>query len=319
MESFRLVLEKYQGFIYLIFTLLGTFTGIFWKEFANFIQGLLLPILAILLYSTFCQVKLLHLPRAFLNYKLILASLIGNFVIIPFFVSIILLPIDSLVIKIGIALVLLVPCTDWFVTFSYLGKADTRHAIALLPILLIFQLFLLPFYLFLFFPEVISISIEKEEVINTFLGLIILPLILAFLTQKWADSSIIVNKILNITVWFPVPLVSIVVFVIFSSQAYLIVELRNFLPLLTLIFSVFLVFALVTSKIISKAMNLTSLDGRVLAFNFGTRNSFLVLPIALSLPEELRVTATIVVYQSLIELFGMLLFIRFVPNKIFPY
>ena len=46
----------------------------------------------------------------------------------------------------------------------------------------------------------------------------------------------------------------------------------------------------------------------------GTRNSFIVLPFALSLPAGWEIAAIVVVAQSLTELFGMVFCLWFVPN-----
>ncbi len=253
-----------------------------------------------------------------MNYKLIMAALIGNFIIIPIFIVILLIPVDSLAVKLGISLVLLVPCTDWFITFSHIGKADTKHAIALTPILLFFQILLLPIYMLVIFPDIITIEWDKKRIIKIFLLLILIPLFLALLTQKLADYSKIGSKILSLTSWLPVPLLSLVVFVIFSSQIDMVFQIKDLFVPLTLIFLSFLLFALLLSKILSTLMKLPASDGRVLAFTFGTRNSFLVLPIALALPENFQIAVLINVYQSLVELMGMLVFIKIVPRWIFP-
>ncbi|MFN3472212.1 MAG: arsenic resistance protein, partial [Aquificaceae bacterium] len=156
----RLLLEKYQAFIYLVFIILGVVLGSKYPTYIKPLENTLFFVIAFLLYATFCQVPLAHLPKAFLNYRLLFASLVGNFILVPLFVGLILLPIDSMAVKVGIAMVLLVPCTDWFITFSYLGKAQTKHAIALLPILLFLQLILLPFYLLIFFPHLVEVELD---------------------------------------------------------------------------------------------------------------------------------------------------------------
>ncbi|MFN3870340.1 MAG: arsenic resistance protein [Aquificaceae bacterium] len=318
MSWLRLVLEKYQAIIYMVFIILGVVLGSTHPTYIKPLEGVLLFVIAILLYSTFCQVPLAHLPRSFLNYRLLLGSLVGNFVFVPLFVALILLPIDSMAVKVGIALVLLVPCTDWFITFSYLGKADTKHAIALLPILLFLQLILLPFYMVILFPQLVAIELDWLRFIKVFFELIIVPLFFAYITQRFADFSPMGVKFLNFIGWLPIPLISLIVFIIFGSQVETFFHIEKLLSLLTLIFSLYLIFALFLSRFIAKVAKLPSKDGRVLAFNLGTRNSFLVLPIALALPEGFQGALFVIVYQSLVELLGMLLFIHIVPRWFFP-
>ncbi|MFN4013508.1 MAG: arsenic resistance protein [Aquificaceae bacterium] len=318
MPWLRLLLEKYQAFIYLVFIILGVALGSKHPTYIKPLENMLSFVIAFLLYATFCQVPLAHLPKAFLNYRLLLASLVGNFILVPLFVGLILLPIDSMAVKVGIAMVLLVPCTDWFITFSYLGKAQTKHAIALLPILLFLQLILLPFYLLIFFPHLVEVELDRVKFIKVFFGLIAFPLFLAYITQRLVDFSPVAVKLLNLTGWLPVPLISLIVFIIFGSYVETLFHLEGYLLSLTFVFSLYLVFALFLSKLLARAAKLTKEDGRVLAFNLGTRNSFLVLPIALALPEGFQETVFVIVYQTLIELLGMLFFVHIVPRRVFP-
>lgn len=55
-------------------------------------------------------------------------------------------------------------------------------------------------------------------------------------------------------------------------------------------------------------------DTRALIFSGATRNSLVVLPLAMALPVELAIAPLAVVTQTLIELVGMLVFVRLVPK-----
>lgn len=48
----------------------------------------------------------------------------------------------------------------------------------------------------------------------------------------------------------------------------------------------------------------------------GTRNSFVVLPIALALPQGWEIVITIVVIQPLIELAAMTVYLWWVPHRL---
>jgi len=63
---------------------------------------------------------------------------------------------------------------------------------------------------------------------------------------------------------------------------------------------------------------MTTEAGRTLAFNVSTRNSFVVLPLALALPSGWEATATVIVLQTLIELLGMIIYVWIIPKHIFP-
>ena len=49
-------------------------------------------------------------------------------------------------------------------------------------------------------------------------------------------------------------------------------------------------------------------------FSTGTRNSFVVLPLALALPSEWNVAVAVILNQAFAEMLGMLVFIRSVPG-----
>ncbi|MGB7363451.1 MAG: arsenic resistance protein, partial [Rhodococcus sp. (in: high G+C Gram-positive bacteria)] len=55
---------------------------------------------------------------------------------------------------------------------------------------------------------------------------------------------------------------------------------------------------------------------RALVFSGATRNSLVVLPLALALPPALSLAAVVVVTQTLVELIGMVLYVRYVPRLV---
>ncbi|MNJ62036.1 hypothetical protein D3C77_578560 [compost metagenome] len=71
----------------------------------------------------------------------------------------------------------------------------------------------------------------------------------------------------------------------------------------------------VAARLVSALFRLDARAGRALIFSAGTRNSLVVLPFALALPETLRgVVSAVIVTQTMVELIGELFYIRFVPH-----
>ena len=70
---------------------------------------------------------------------------------------------------------------------------------------------------------------------------------------------------------------------------------------------------------IGRAFKLPVPQARTLLFTLSTRNSFVVLPFALALPVAWELAAIVIVFQSLIELFGMLALLWLVPRKLLPH
>ncbi len=54
--------------------------------------------------------------------------------------------------------------------------------------------------------------------------------------------------------------------------------------------------------------------GTVVAFSAATRNSLVVLPLALAVPGAVPVLPAVIVAQTLIEFVSMLIYIRLIPR-----
>lgn len=308
-------LERYQVWLYLVAILAGMAIGRASPEHTRQWEVLLWPALAILLYSTFTQVPLNHLGLAFRDRRFLAALLTGNFILMPLIVGALLLLVpDDPAIRLGVLLVLLVPCTDWFISFTHLGGGDSARAIAATPALLIVQLVLLPVYIWLFMGALAIELPAGSHLLPAFFGLLVVPLILAWLTERLTErhghGQILVDRL----GWLPVPLLALVVFLIAGSQVNLVMGSGFLLWSVLLVFVFYLIFAAVIGKGLSGLFRLSPPTGRTLAFSLGTRNSFVMLPLALSLPETWRAAIVIIVFQSLIELFGMVAYLRWLPR-----
>lgn len=315
----RQALEKYQVFVYLAAIGCGLLIGILWPNRIGALEATLWPLLALMLYVTFTQVPLAHLRQAFSDIRFGTAAVVGNFLAIPGIVwGLMFLVPDEPAVRLGVLLVLLVPCTDWFITFTHLGGGDTKHAITFSPISLLLQIILLPFYLWLFLGETFVLTVARQEMFAAFVGFILLPLLGALLTEKWVESSQHPDHLLERLAWLPVPLLALVVLVIAATQVNLVVASIALLGQLLLIFVGFLFAAGLTARLLSGFFRLPPSQGRVLAFSLGTRNSFVVLPLALALPSSFEVTVVAIVFQSLVELLGMVAYLWWVPRRLFP-
>jgi arsenite transporter len=315
----RETLEKYQVLIYLAAIACGLLVGIRLPGQVGVLELVLWPVLGLLLYTTFTQVPLAHVREAFGDPRFIAAAVIGNFILLPFVVfGLMAVAPDAPAARLGILLVLLVPCTDWFITFTHLGGGDTRHAIAFSPVSLILQIVMLPFYLWLFLGSDFATSVAQREMLVAFLGLILLPLLAAFMTEKWAATGAHRGDVIDRLGWLPVPLLAVVVFSIAAAQVGIVMESVGLLGHLLLIFGAFLVIAALLSRGLALMFRLPPRQGRVLAFSLGSRNSFVVLPLALALPSSFELAVVVIVFQSLVELFGMVAYLWWVPKRLFP-
>ncbi|PWE32363.1 bile acid:sodium symporter [Maritimibacter sp. 55A14] len=311
--------ERHQVWIYLAAILLGLALGTLVPGVAGAFEMLLWPVLGLLLFATFTQVPLVHLPQAARDRRFIGAMLAGNFVLVPLLVwALYLFLPDNPAIQLGVLVVLLVPCTDWFITFTHLGRGDALRAAAATPILLFVQIALLPVFLWLFLGDTFLELLAADRVAAAFVTLILLPLAAAFVIERWAETRPGRQHVVGRLGWLPIPLLALVVFLIAASQVD---AVRDALPLLAQvagIYVAYLVAAALFGCTVGCVAGLPAPERRTLIFSFGTRNSFVVLPLVLALGPESSTAAVVIVLQSLVELLGMIAYLWIVPRYLVP-
>ncbi|MBE0403594.1 arsenic resistance protein [Halomonas sp. AOP22-C1-8] len=312
-------IEKHQCWIYLVCIGLGLALGVVSPALADVLEQLLWPLLGLLMYTTFSQIPLLSVVRGLTDGRFMAALLVGNFIAIPAFLGLVVawLPLSPAVL-VGVLLVLLVPCTDWFISFTHLGKGDAPRAIAAAPLLLLVQMVALPIYLWLFLGSEWFHLALSTSLIVAFAGLILLPLALAGLTEFAATRHRRIKRAIYHLGILPVPLLAFVVFIIAASQVNHLGGLYHVMAQVVFIFMGFLVFAGWLGRALGRLFRLPNASTRTLAFSFGTRNSFVMLPIALALPGAWQPAVVVIIFQSLVELFGMIFYLRWVPGKLLP-
>ncbi|OAZ89363.1 arsenic resistance protein [Halomonas sp. G11] len=312
----RDTLEKYQVWLYLLAIVAGIGLGSRWETVQAW-DVALWPLLGVLLYATFTQVPLLNISQAFKDRRFMGALSLGNFIVMPLVVwgLTTLFGLEGAVL-LGVLLVLLVPCTDWFISFTHLGQGDSARAIAATPVLLLLQIVLLPLYVALMMGEQFVGAHLLSDLLPAFLGLIVTPLLLAWLTEKGAAQSAALKRGVEVMGWLPVPLLATVVFLIAASQVHVIIGSQEVLWRIAVIFVLYLLAAALVSKTLHTLFRLPAAAGRTLVFSLGTRNSFVVLPLAIALPDIWAAAVVVIVLQSLVELLGMVAYLAWVPRLV---
>ena len=311
-------LERHQVWIYLAAIAAGLAAGVAIPALAPLFEAALWPTLGLLLYATFTQVPLTSLSGAFADRRFIGAVLVGNFVLVPLLVwALLMLVPDDPAIRLGVLLVLLLPCTDWYVTFTHLGGGDTPRAMAVTPVNLIVQLVALPVHLWLFMGEAFLELLAADRIVAVFVTVLLVPLLAAWLTEVWARRNASRIRQIGRLGWLPVPLLALVLCMIAASQVESVVAA---MPVLGQVLGTFLAFLFAAPLIglaLARLARLSAPACRALIYSLGTRNSFLVLPLALALAPQWQTATVVIVFQSLVELFGMLAYLWLLP-KIVP-
>jgi len=184
-ERRRLIYEcngKISNVIILSAVVLGIVLGQ-----VSYIEGVaeyfIVPFLLFMLYGLFLSVPIKDLKNALLNIKFASSSLMINFLWTPLlawglgavFLS------DHPALWIGFIMLILTPCTDWYLAFTGIAKGNIALSAAILPLNLILQVLLLPIYLLLFagVMETVKMSVLVESI----LLVLLLPFVLATLTR----------------------------------------------------------------------------------------------------------------------------------------
>jgi len=312
-------LQRQQVGVYAVAVLLAIAVGVGRPQTAPAIERLIDPVLAVLLYVTFLEIPFVRLRRAFTNGRFMAAALGMNFLVVPVVVWGLtrFLPREPVVL-VGVFMVLLTPCIDYVITFAELAGGNSEQITATTPALMLVQLLLLPVYLWLFMGAEIAAVIEAGPFVEAFLFIIALPLTLAWLTEVWADRSPRGEYWQETMGWFPVPMLGATLFVVIASQLPRVQDSIAQIAAVVPVYVAFLVVMPVLGRLAAGLFHMDVGDSRALVFTSVTRNSLVVLPLALALPEGYAVAPAVVVTQTLVELTGMVVLTRAVPAWLLP-
>lgn len=308
-------LEQNQIPLYFVAVALAAVLGLLVPSAAGALEALVTPAIAVLMYAMFLQIPFLDLRAGLGNRRFMGALLLANFVLVPLLVwagtrGL----VEHPAVLVGALLVLLTPCIDYVVVFTHLGKGDARLTLAATPVLLLVQLALLPLYLALMLGGAGHVEISVAPFVEAFVLLIALPLLLAVATSAGARRSAVVSKWNDAWAWLPVPAMALVLVAVIGSQIGVVASrLDDLLPVVP-VYVGFALLAPLLGWFVARLFRLSTGEARAVTFSAATRNSLVVLPLALALPESIRaLAAAAVITQTLVELVSELVYVRAVP------
>ncbi|OCW21309.1 arsenic resistance protein [Pseudomonas sp. S3E12] len=316
----RDTLEHHQIPLYFAAVLLAGAFGLLAPSLAQGLGALVTPAIAVLMYAMFLQIPFLDLRQSLSHKRFLSALLLANFILVPLLVWVLTRGlVERPALLVGALLVLLTPCIDYVVVFTHIGKGDSRLMLAATPVLLLLQLLLLPVYLGLMLGVQSGVVVQVGPFIEAFLLLIVLPMALAVITAFLARRSSGVSAWNDAWAWLPVPAMALVLVVVIGSQITSVVRDINLLLPVIPVYVAFLLLAPVIGGVTARLFALPAATARAVTFSASTRNSLVVLPLALALPEDVRgVAATAVILQTLVELVGELIYVRLIPRLVWP-
>ena len=257
--------------------------------------------LCLMLFGLFLEVPLPELKNSFKNVKFTSTSLIINFIWTPLFGYF----LGSLFLKgnvdilIGFFMLILTPCTDWYLVFTKMAKGDLSLSLSILPINLVLQILLLPVFLVLFFSS--GNTIDYAQLTYSLIIVIVIPFIAAQ-TIKFMLNKELNEKAKDLFSSLQICFLSLAVFCIFASQGKLLFEnldsvLTIFVPLM-----LFFIANTIIDLILSAKINFIYSQYSSLTITTLARNSPLALAIAInSFPGHELISIALVI-GPLIEL-----------------
>lgn len=275
------------------------------------------PVLGLLLYATFLGVPFARIGQAFRDWRFLVTVLALNFLVVPVVVRLLTVIIaHDRALFIGALFVLLSPCVDYVIVFTGIAGGARDRLLAAAPMLMLTQMLLLPVYLWVFVGPDFAASVDLAPFVEAFLVLIVVPLVAAGITQFAAARTLWGVLLRDRVLAAMVPLMMLTLAVVVASQ---IARVGASIGSLLAVVPVYVLFAVVMVPIGVAAGRMAGLDPRsrrAIVFSGVTRNSLVVLPLALALPPAFDLAPLVVVTQTLVELVVMVVLVRLVPRLV---
>ncbi|MEY8749813.1 arsenic resistance protein [Alkalicoccobacillus gibsonii] len=296
-------LEKFQTLLIVLSIVLGLSIGEV-SIIAEHSGAFILPFLLVMLYGLFLTIPFHELKKSFGHLPFLGTSLGLNFIWTPIlawglgylFLS------EHPALWIGFMMLMVTPCTDWYLIFTSIARGNVTLATSVLPVNLILQILLLPLYLWIFAGTegALSLSTIFESVLLVF----ILPFALAQLTrflfkhrQEAFEKRLVPFFSSSQLVWLCLAVVAM-----FASQG---TYLWTNLDVLFLLFIPILLYFFINAILghyVASWMKMTQKDTVSLLFTTLARNSPVALAVAITAFPDQPVIALALVIGPLIEL-----------------
>ena len=189
--------EKLQTVFMLAAIALGFAAGEIWPELGRGASALIAPALTAMLFGLFLSIPLRDLKSGFLNFRFTAASLALNFIWVPILGWLLggLFLEDSPALRLGFIMLLVTPCTDWYLVFTSLARGNVALSAALLPINLLTQVVLLPVYLIIF--SGLTGRLDLEALAWSVVLVLVLPFGLAQAVRRFFSDESSFRKTLS--------------------------------------------------------------------------------------------------------------------------
>lgn len=269
-------------------------------------EHVVLPALLLMLTAVFVQMNTARVGEVRGAKALVAASLALNFVFTPALAWALgagLLGGEP-DLRIGLLLLLVTPCTDWYLVFTAMARGHTGIAAALLPVNLVLQLLLLPVYVLLLGGR--AAMVDGATLAESVLLVLVVPLALA-LVLRWASNRFLGARLRERYVdggasRLVLPLLYTAVLAMFAWQARTVLAHLGDLLALLLPLAAFFVLLPLAAVGLSRLLRLPDDQRVTLTMAVTARNSPIALAIAVAAFPDRPLIAVALVAGPLVEL-----------------
>ncbi|MDR2623158.1 MAG: arsenic resistance protein [Methanobrevibacter sp.] len=266
---------------------------------ADFSGNLTILFLLLMLFSLFINIPLKNFKNEFIDPKFIKVALLINFIwtpILSYILGYIFLN-QHIYLWIGFIMLLVTPCTDWYIMFTDLAKGNLKLSFSILPLNLLLQLILLPFYLFLF-TGILS-GFDLSLLVEDIFLIVVLPFILSQVIKHFVNIN---NKLSDYFELIAIVSLALAIFTMFSSKGSLLINNTWVFVILLIPFALFFVINFILTRLVKIATNMNYEDYVSLSLTTLARNSPISLAIAVTAFPNQPIIALSLVIAPLIEL-----------------
>ena len=173
---------------------------------------------------------------------------------------------------------------------------------------------LLPLYLGVLIGDEAAALVKPEPFLHAFMVLIAGPLLLAGGLQLLASKAKLAEAAVGLLGVLPVPTTALVLFVVICAVVPQLGLASGSVLRVAPIYIAFAVIAPIAGWLVARAFSLPVDQGRAVAFSTATRNSLVILPLALAVPGAIPIIPAVIVTQTLVELASELIYVRVMPR-----
>jgi len=262
------------------------------------------PFLMVMLFVVFMCVDIREIGRSFSNRRFTCTALLINFVWTPIFSIILGLLFSEIDVRIGLLMLLVTPCTDWYLVFTAAAKGNVPLSSSLLPLNLVLQIVLMPVYLVIFFNT--QIQMDVPGLLWSMIVVLVIPLAAAVVVKALMPRASSIDRFGNRVVSngdnLQLAFLCLAIVAMFASQSNeLIANPQLFIELIAPLLIFFVVNYIVATGV-SRLQGFDNRDTTSLVFTSMARNSPLSLAIAAAAFPESALLLLVLVIAPLIEL-----------------